>query len=188
MSTLLECLKSLPPNLIMRDLAAVRNEVAPVSDHIGRLHRDEDGYEVREELRNYGRVKIKAVGVIGGPTIFRQEYGTRHILERGDMAQATTLQAAIKFVAVFAGVAVREVDIDRDFEFGNQQILSFKLPPDHDIEGTKQILSARLGVPIETFHDHHGEQNAWDIERDKKRVTLCQKFGEAPVIGFVHWN
>ncbi|KQR77052.1 hypothetical protein ASG35_12340 [Burkholderia sp. Leaf177] len=72
MSTLLECLKSLPDDLVMRDLAAVRNEVATVAEHIARLHRDEDGYEVRKESRNYGRNEITAVGLIGGPAMYRQ--------------------------------------------------------------------------------------------------------------------
>jgi len=71
-STLLECLKSLPDDLVMRDLAAVRNEVATVAEHIARLHRDEDGYEVRKESRNYGRNEITAVGLIGGPAMYRQ--------------------------------------------------------------------------------------------------------------------
>jgi len=56
----------------MRDLAAVRNEVATVAEHIARLHRDEDGYEVRKESRNYGRNEITAVGLIGGPAMYRQ--------------------------------------------------------------------------------------------------------------------
>lgn len=72
MSTLLECLKSLPDDLVMRDLAAVRNEVATVAEHMARLHRDEDGYEVRKESRNFGRNEITAVGLIGGPTMYRQ--------------------------------------------------------------------------------------------------------------------
>jgi len=57
---------------MMRDLAAVRNEVATVAEHIARLHRDEDGYEVRKESRNYGRNEITAVGLIGGPAMYRQ--------------------------------------------------------------------------------------------------------------------
>jgi hypothetical protein len=56
----------------MRDLAAVRNEVATVAEHLARLHRDEDGYEVRKESRNYGRIEITAIGLIGGPAIYRQ--------------------------------------------------------------------------------------------------------------------
>ncbi|MBU9360765.1 hypothetical protein KTE52_31060, partial [Burkholderia multivorans] len=55
MATLLECLRSLPGELVMRDLAAVRNEVATVAEHIQRLGRDEDGYQVRTESHNYGR-------------------------------------------------------------------------------------------------------------------------------------
>jgi len=58
---------------MMRDLAAVRDEVAPVSGHIARLSKDEDGYEVRKSRRNYGRTELVEVGLIGGPTIFRQE-------------------------------------------------------------------------------------------------------------------
>ncbi|CAI10402.1 hypothetical protein p1B209 (plasmid) [Aromatoleum aromaticum EbN1] len=72
MATLLECLKSLPPDMVMRDLSAVRNEVALVSEHIARLGRDEEGYEVREERRNYGKDKFKVIGLIGGWTIYRQ--------------------------------------------------------------------------------------------------------------------
>ncbi|MFP3637455.1 hypothetical protein [Paraburkholderia sp. SIMBA_054] len=56
----------------MRDLAAVRDEVATVSEHITRLGRDEDGYEVRKESRNYGRNESTAIGVIGGPAMYRQ--------------------------------------------------------------------------------------------------------------------
>lgn len=72
MPTLMECLGSLPSDLVMRDLAAVRNEVATVAEHLDRLHRDEDGYEVRKESHNYGRTKITAIGLIGGPAIYRQ--------------------------------------------------------------------------------------------------------------------
>lgn len=56
----------------MRDLAAVRNEVATVAEHVARLARDEDGYEIRTEPRNYGRTSTTAVGLIGGPAVFRQ--------------------------------------------------------------------------------------------------------------------
>lgn len=72
MATLLECLKPLPPDMVMRDLSAVRNEVALVSEHIARLGRDEEGYEVREERRNYGKDKFKVIGLIGGLTVYRQ--------------------------------------------------------------------------------------------------------------------
>ncbi|CAD6561347.1 hypothetical protein LMG24235_07283 [Paraburkholderia sabiae] len=71
-ATLLECLKSLPSDLVMRDMAAVRNEVGTVAEHIGWLHRDEDGYEVRKEPRNYGQKEIIAIGLIGGPAMYRQ--------------------------------------------------------------------------------------------------------------------
>ncbi|MBU9212401.1 hypothetical protein KTD23_30415 [Burkholderia multivorans] len=72
MATLLECLRSLPGELVMRDLAAVRNEVATVAEHIQRLGRNEDGYQVRTESHNYGRTKLVAVGLIGGRTIYRE--------------------------------------------------------------------------------------------------------------------
>ncbi|WP_432263504.1 hypothetical protein [Cupriavidus sp. TMH.W2] len=72
MATLRECLQSLRGDLVMRDLAAVRNEVAPVSEHIARLRKEEDGYEVRRSTRNYGRTELIEVGLVGGPTIFRQ--------------------------------------------------------------------------------------------------------------------
>ncbi|KVT77336.1 hypothetical protein WK58_11195 [Burkholderia ubonensis] len=72
MATLLECFRELPADLVMRDLAAVRDEVATVSAHIERVHRDEDGYEIREESRNYGRNELVAVGLIGGPAMYRE--------------------------------------------------------------------------------------------------------------------
>ena len=72
MSALLECFRSLPGDLVMRDLVAVRDQDATVEAHIARLRRDEDGYEVRHEPRNYGRGMTVAVGVIGGPAIYRQ--------------------------------------------------------------------------------------------------------------------
>ncbi|MDF0506616.1 hypothetical protein POK33_38340 [Burkholderia cenocepacia] len=56
----------------MRDLTAVRDEIATVVAHIERVHRDEDGYEVRKESRNYGRNELVAVGLIGGPAIYRE--------------------------------------------------------------------------------------------------------------------
>ncbi|MDY7806148.1 hypothetical protein [Burkholderia stagnalis] len=71
-ATLLECLHELPVDLAMRDLAAVRDEVATVATHIERLHRDENGYEIRTESRNYGRKELVAVGLIGGPTMYRE--------------------------------------------------------------------------------------------------------------------
>ncbi|KVO25110.1 hypothetical protein [Burkholderia ubonensis] len=72
MATLLECLRELPADLVMRDLAAVRDEVATVSAHIERVHRDEDGYEIRKESRNYGRNELVAVGLIGEPAMYRE--------------------------------------------------------------------------------------------------------------------
>nr|WP_241023845.1 hypothetical protein [Burkholderia sp. Ac-20365] len=68
----MECLKSLPGELVMRDMAAVRDEVATVAEHIARLRRDEDGYEVRKESRNYGRDETTAIGLIGGPAMYRE--------------------------------------------------------------------------------------------------------------------
>lgn len=72
MSSLLECLRSLPGDLVMRDLAAVRDQDSTVEEHIARVARDEDGYEVRHEPRNYGRSTTIAVGLINGPAIFRE--------------------------------------------------------------------------------------------------------------------
>ncbi len=72
MATLLECLNSLPGDLLMRDLASVRDAVASVSEHIKRVRLDEDGYEVRKESRNYGRSELTAVGLVVGPTMYRE--------------------------------------------------------------------------------------------------------------------
>lgn len=72
MATLRECLQSLQADLVMRDLAAVRNEVATVSEHLTSLRSDEDGYEVRNSTRNYGRLTLVEVGLVAGPTIYRE--------------------------------------------------------------------------------------------------------------------
>ncbi|HEM7851442.1 hypothetical protein [Burkholderia multivorans] len=72
MATLIECLREVPADLVMRDLAAVRDEVATAAAHIGRLHCDEDGYEVRKESVNYGRNELVAIGLIGGPAVYRE--------------------------------------------------------------------------------------------------------------------
>ncbi|WP_235986687.1 hypothetical protein [Burkholderia contaminans] len=56
----------------MRDLAAERDEIATVAEHIERVHHDEGGYEVRKESRNYGRNELTAVDLIGGPAMFRE--------------------------------------------------------------------------------------------------------------------
>lgn len=72
MSSLLECLRSLPGGLVMRDLASVRDQDATAEEHIARVAQDEDGYEVSHEPRNYGRSTTVAVGLINGPAVFRQ--------------------------------------------------------------------------------------------------------------------
>lgn len=72
MATLLECLRSLPAAMRMRDLAGVRDQEATVEDHIKRVSHDEEGYEVRNEPRNYGRSSTVAVGLIGGPAVYRE--------------------------------------------------------------------------------------------------------------------
>lgn len=69
---MLECLRSLPANLVMRDLTAVRDEVATVEEHVARLARDEDGYEIRREKRNYGLTTGAAIGLIGGPAVYME--------------------------------------------------------------------------------------------------------------------
>jgi hypothetical protein len=70
MTTLIACLKSLPQDLQMINLAAVSNQRATVAEHLLRVVRDEDGYEVRKE-RAFGR-DSSAVGIVGGPTIYRE--------------------------------------------------------------------------------------------------------------------
>ncbi|KVH78744.1 hypothetical protein WJ41_35125 [Burkholderia ubonensis] len=72
MATLLECLRALPQAMVIRDLASVRDQDATVAEHIAKLLRDEDGYEVRQEKRNYGRMTNIAVGLVGGPTVYRE--------------------------------------------------------------------------------------------------------------------
>lgn len=71
MATRLECLHQLLSDLVMHDLAAVRDDVATVSEHIQRLSRDEDGYEVRKESCNFGRSELTAVGLIPGHAMYR---------------------------------------------------------------------------------------------------------------------
>jgi hypothetical protein len=72
MATLLECLHQLPANLVMRDLAAVRDQNATVAEHIAKVPHDQDGYEVRRETRNFGRSTALAVGLIGGAAVYRE--------------------------------------------------------------------------------------------------------------------
>lgn len=72
MATLLECLRELPAEMVMRDLAAVRDQDATVAEHIAKVPYDQDGYEVRHEPRNYGRSTTLAVGLIGGPAVYRE--------------------------------------------------------------------------------------------------------------------
>lgn len=72
MATLFECLRSLPGDLRMRDLASVRDQEATVAQHLERLSHDQDGYEVRYEPRNYGKSSTVAVGLIGGPAVYRE--------------------------------------------------------------------------------------------------------------------
>ncbi|EPG8944080.1 hypothetical protein L4Z64_001487 [Pseudomonas aeruginosa] len=56
----------------MIDLPAPGRVVLTVGELLAKYSRIEVGYEVREEKFNYGKNTRKAVGVIGGPTIFRQ--------------------------------------------------------------------------------------------------------------------
>ncbi|MDF0506628.1 hypothetical protein POK33_38400 [Burkholderia cenocepacia] len=72
MATLLECLRELPAKLVMRGPAAVRDEIVTMATYIERLRRDEDGYEIRMESRNYERNELVAVGPIGGPAVYRE--------------------------------------------------------------------------------------------------------------------
>lgn len=72
MATLIECLNTLPPEMVLRDLSAVRDPVASAADHIARLSHDEEGYEVREEPYNYGKGRRKVIRVVGGLTVYRQ--------------------------------------------------------------------------------------------------------------------
>lgn len=73
MATLLECLRSLQGDLVMKDLSAVRDPVVSVAEHIARLSHDQDGYEVRKSVRNHGRTELIEIGLIGGRTVFRQD-------------------------------------------------------------------------------------------------------------------
>ncbi len=72
MATLYECLRDLPADLMMRDLSAVRDEVATVAEHLQRVRHDEDGYELRNQPCNYGRNELRVVGLIHGPAVFRE--------------------------------------------------------------------------------------------------------------------
>jgi hypothetical protein len=75
MSTLLQCLESLPPGLVLRDLSAVRDETATVAAHIARLSLDQkegEGYEVRREPRNFGAASTVAIGLVRGPAVYRE--------------------------------------------------------------------------------------------------------------------
>ena len=71
MPTLLDCLHTLPPETRLRDRSAVRDQVASVTEHIARVKNDEADYEVR--THRFGARDYIAVGVIGGPDIYREE-------------------------------------------------------------------------------------------------------------------
>jgi hypothetical protein len=74
MATLQDCLKQLPTDMQMIDLPAPGTcVVRTVGELLERYQRIEEGYEIREEKYNYGKSTQKAVGVIGGPAIFRQK-------------------------------------------------------------------------------------------------------------------
>ena len=71
MAKLLQCLQSLPANMILRDLGCVPSKIGKVDVHIARVENDPDGFEIRKERRQHGR-ELTAVGVIGGPIVYRQ--------------------------------------------------------------------------------------------------------------------
>lgn len=73
MATLQECLAKLPSDMLMRDLPAPGRVTATVAELLVKYHRVEDGYEIRDEKFDYGQTLRKAVGVIGGPAIFREK-------------------------------------------------------------------------------------------------------------------
>lgn len=68
-----ECLAQLPGNMMMIDLPAPGHVVLTVAELLAKYPRIENGYELRDEKYEYGRKTRKAVGLIGGSTIFRQK-------------------------------------------------------------------------------------------------------------------
>jgi hypothetical protein len=67
---LIDCLKQLPPSMRMVDLLEIPSKVKTVAEIIEGLghHGNEDGFEVREHRGTHG-VKVKSVGVVGGPNL-----------------------------------------------------------------------------------------------------------------------
>lgn len=88
----------------------------------------------------------------------------------------------IEFIKTFAGITLSKME--RAFE----NYIAFKLPQDSDLRPIRMKLTESLGVPEDAWHDHHGDEFAWDIETDKKRVWLKQRFDGSTSIGLVNWD
>ena len=71
MATLHECLKRLPPNMLLVNLAAVTDRKRAAAEWLDSV-RDEDGYELRDRKTNYGKDKVVSIGIVGGPNLFNQ--------------------------------------------------------------------------------------------------------------------
>lgn len=99
------------------------------------------------------------------------------------MARANVNQA-IEFLRQFAGLEVTAAQISDN----RDNVLDFDLPADHDLAATAATLTKSLGVPAQEWRDRDGEQYVWDIERDRKRVTLCKASDGLPFIGFVNFE
>lgn len=73
MATLRECLESLPPDMRLRDLAAIPTRIVTVQEVLaaGR-HLGEQGFTVVDQPINYGRQTIKAI-IVAGMAAYREE-------------------------------------------------------------------------------------------------------------------
>lgn len=61
MATLHECLKQLPPDMLMKD--GIRGEIKPVSEWLNQ--KDEGGFELGEARSNYGKARHAQIYVPG---------------------------------------------------------------------------------------------------------------------------
>lgn len=72
---LIDCLRELPPEMMVLDLSVVGKRDKTVGTIIANLretHANEEGFEVRDEPSNYGKTTMKSVGVIGGTALYRE--------------------------------------------------------------------------------------------------------------------
>lgn len=95
------------------------------------------------------------------------------------MSEVTVVDA-IDFLTKCAGIALIEGMIHKK----RDTFVEFALPMSVDADKLAKKISKSLGVKMDSYRDHHGDQRTWDLP-EKRRVTLCQRFDEEPIIGMM---